>query len=288
MRPDRIVPEAASQTPNRRHAGDFKPRRWFTQGLRRGPPQRALPGGAGLCLSFTDGSSSAAAHKPFEHSPMLVYPPQIQRPALLDLVEALRYRLACLRRDRCGNWRINGRYGRIYAVSGMPGRPGVEGFLLCYSGPEFLGSARGGGFARRAFEAFGCEVTQDGDDEGIMFLDRLPTAGKAEVIRDKLRIPKKRPMGEAELERLRALSAKRFRSTRTHRCRRDQRRGTAFGGSGRAGIAKRPGAGFPATYELRPGPRARLGEYYWPPFVRNGADRQCPAMRSLWPTCGAR
>ena len=34
---------------------------------------------------------------------MLVYSPQIQRPALLDLVEALRYRLACPSRDRCGD-----------------------------------------------------------------------------------------------------------------------------------------------------------------------------------------
>ena len=84
----------------------------------------------------------------------------------------------------------------------VPGRPGVEGFLLCYSGPENRLGARQG-FARCAFEAFGCEVTQDGDDEGIVFLDWLPTAEEAEVIRDKLRIPKNRAMGEAGLERLR-------------------------------------------------------------------------------------
>ena len=86
-----------------------------------------------------------------------------------------------------------------------PGRRGLLA-LLQWPGVPRLGARQG--FARCAFEAFGCEVTQDGDDEGIVFLDWLPTAEEAEVIRDKLRIPKNRAMGEAELERLRALSAK--------------------------------------------------------------------------------
>jgi hypothetical protein len=46
-------------------------------------------------------------------------------------------------------------------------------------------------------------VTQDGDDEGILFLDRLPTALEAEVIRDKLSIRKRREIGEEQLARLR-------------------------------------------------------------------------------------
>jgi hypothetical protein len=47
------------------------------------------------------------------------------------------------------------------------------------------------------------KVTQDGDTEGILFLDRFPTPNEAEIIRDKLRIFKKREMSEEELERLR-------------------------------------------------------------------------------------
>jgi hypothetical protein len=92
------------------------------------------------------------------------------RQALLAFVAALGCRGAAFRRDECGDWRINGQYGWIYAVAGTLDRPGAEGFLLYYSGPEYIGSARGWGIARRAFEAFGCVTTQDGDDEGIVFL----------------------------------------------------------------------------------------------------------------------
>jgi hypothetical protein len=141
------------------------------------------------------------------------YPPAAQRPRLLTFAEALGCRDAALRRDECGDWRITGKHGWIYAVPGvlLAGSEKTEGFLLYYSGPEFIGSARGWGFAKRAFEAFGCTVTQDGDDEGIAFLDRLPTPAEAEIIRDKLWIAKKREMSEAELERLRSIGTP-FRS----------------------------------------------------------------------------
>jgi hypothetical protein len=128
--------------------------------------------------------------------------PARPREALLALVQPLGCRDAALRRDECGDWRIRGRYGWIYGVAGALDQPGVEGFLLYYSGPEFIGSARGWGFAKRAFEAFGCAATQDGDDEGIAFLDRLPTAGEAEIIRAKLGIAKRREMSGAALAHL--------------------------------------------------------------------------------------
>jgi hypothetical protein len=142
------------------------------------------------------------------------YPPLRQREALLKFVEALGCRDAALRRDENSDWRIKGKHGWIYAVPGTLDRPETEGFLIYYSGPEHIGSARGWTFAKRAFEGFGCVTTQDGDDEGIVFLDRLPTAAEAEIIRDKLRITKKREISDAELERLRALSE-------AHRPRRD-------------------------------------------------------------------
>lgn len=40
------------------------------------------------------------------------------------------------------------------------------------------------------------EVTQDGDDEGILWLDRLPTAEEGKVIRRYLGIPKKAELSE--------------------------------------------------------------------------------------------
>jgi hypothetical protein len=131
----------------------------------------------------------------------------------LTFAEALGCRDAALRRDECGDWRITGKHGWIYAVPGvlLAGSEKTEGFLLYYSGPEFIGSARGWGFAKRAFEAFGCRVTQDGEDEGVVFFDRLPTDVEAAIIRDKLWIAKKREMSEAELERLRSMGTP-FRS----------------------------------------------------------------------------
>jgi hypothetical protein len=47
------------------------------------------------------------------------------------------------------------------------------------------------------------KVTQDGDTDGCIFMDRLPTTAEAKVIRSRLGIPKKREVGELELERLR-------------------------------------------------------------------------------------
>ena len=45
-------------------------------------------------------------------------------------------------------------------------------------------------------------MTQDGDDEGVFFLDRLPTAGELVVLRAKLGIAKRREVGEVERLRL--------------------------------------------------------------------------------------
>lgn len=134
---------------------------------------------------------------------MDIFPPAKQRPTLLALRDALGCRDNALRRDECGDRRINGKHGHIYAVPGTLEQPTAQGFLIYYSGPEHIGSARGWGFAKRAFQDFGCTVTQDGDDNGAVFLDRLPTPGEAAIIRDKLHIAKKRESGEEELARLR-------------------------------------------------------------------------------------
>jgi hypothetical protein len=137
------------------------------------------------------------------------YPPVVQRPELLKLVEALGCREAALRRDECGDWRINGKYGYIYAVPGIPwgGMEKTEGFQIYYRGAEEFGepsTSRGWTFAKEAMPF--CRVTQDGDMEGLLFLGRLPTPEEAAIIRDKLWIAKKPERSEEELARLRGYS----------------------------------------------------------------------------------
>jgi hypothetical protein len=134
------------------------------------------------------------------------YPPAVQRPALLKLVEALGCRDACLRRDECGDWRINGKYGYIYAVPGIPwgGMEKIEGFQIYFRGAgefEEPTTSKAWSYAKEAM--LFAKVTQDGGTEGMLFLARPPSPAEAEIIRDKLRIPKKREISDEELERLR-------------------------------------------------------------------------------------
>jgi hypothetical protein len=46
-----------------------------------------------------------------------IYPALVQRPVLLAMAERLDSRASALRRDECGDWRINGLDGHIYAVT---------------------------------------------------------------------------------------------------------------------------------------------------------------------------
>jgi hypothetical protein len=66
----------------------------------------------------------------------------------------------------------------------------------------FGGKARSWTYAKRALSF--ARVTQNGDEEGFLFLDRAPTGEEGVVIRYKLGIRKKREPGEDELARLRA------------------------------------------------------------------------------------
>jgi hypothetical protein len=120
-----------------------------------------------------------------------------QRPALLALAKAIETRHAALRRDECGDWRINGRRGHIYAVPGSLDPPDAAGFLL----HSAASSARAWTNTKRDL-AF-AELTQDGDDEGVFLLDRLPSAAEAQLIRKRLGVAKARSMGEEELARRR-------------------------------------------------------------------------------------
>jgi hypothetical protein len=135
---------------------------------------------------------------------MDTYPPTKQRPALLQLAETLDSRKACLRRDECGDWAIMGSNGHIYAVP--------EGFQLmvgCDFDDEQWEGARGWnsakrrlGFASDALGTWACAgfgtVTQDGDDEGSIIIDRLPTQAEAVQIRHVLGIPKARHLSDEQ------------------------------------------------------------------------------------------
>jgi hypothetical protein len=126
-----------------------------------------------------------------------IYPPTMQRPALLELVKALGCRDNALRRDECGDWRVNGKQGHIYAVPGSLNRPKTPGFQI-YIERE---SVREWSYAKKVLKPF-ADLTNDGDDDGMLFLDRLPTVNEAEVIRQYVGIAKKRAMTEETLAHL--------------------------------------------------------------------------------------
>jgi hypothetical protein len=99
-----------------------------------------------------------------------------------------------LRRDECGAWCINGWSGHIVTWSDDPAETAWLVYVTCRS-------ARGWTEAKRRLSF--CTVTQNGDDEGCLRLDRLPTSSEAEIIRDVLRIRKRVAFSEAELARRR-------------------------------------------------------------------------------------
>jgi hypothetical protein len=134
------------------------------------------------------------------------YPPSRQRATLLKLAEALGCRDNAVRRDECGDWCVVGKLGHIYAIPGTLDRPKADGFQIYFRGAPVFEEpldTKAWTWAKKGL-AF-CKVTNDGDEEGMLFLDRLPTADEVPIIRDKLGIPKKREISQAEAERLRAM-----------------------------------------------------------------------------------
>jgi hypothetical protein len=132
-----------------------------------------------------------------------MFPPAIQWPRLLEFRQAIDARQASLRRDDCGDWAVSGRAGHVYAVP--------EGFQLYVATGErplkWTWIKKKLGF---------CRVTQDGDDEGCLILDRLPTVVEAELIREALGIRKARSMSEEGLAKLISYGEKgRFKAEKT-------------------------------------------------------------------------
>jgi hypothetical protein len=71
---------------------------------------------------------------PKDQRRMDIYSPNMQREALLKFAEALGSRRSALMRDECGDWRIEGNRGHIYAVPGALDQPHTPGFQIYFGG----------------------------------------------------------------------------------------------------------------------------------------------------------
>jgi len=131
---------------------------------------------------------------------MDTFPPAKQRARLIKLMAAIDVTGRALRRDECGDPRLEGSRGHIYAAP--------EGFQFVLCG----GSVRRWTYTKQVLSF--ARLVQDGDDEGVFLLDRLPTAAEGHVIRDRFGIRRRVRLGDEELERRRvqgrALAARRF------------------------------------------------------------------------------
>jgi hypothetical protein len=112
------------------------------------------------------------------------------RASLRELLLALDASPMSLRRDhwpgmgRRGDYAIHGKHGHIYADG--------DGYLLYVRGH----SARSWSAAKRKLSF--CQLRIDGEDEGTLHLDRLPSAAEAKAIRKVVSVRKRRrPSGEA-------------------------------------------------------------------------------------------
>jgi hypothetical protein len=109
----------------------------------------------------------------------------MKRP-LEELLHALNASPTALRLDGCGDWAIIGKLGQVVADG--------RGFLLCV----FTGESTRRWFNVKQRLSF-CHLTQDGDDEGCLILDRLPTKTEAGLIREAVGIRKRRHVSVAAI-----------------------------------------------------------------------------------------
>ena len=134
-----------------------------------------------------------------------MHPQPNDREGLPIFLAALDASLVALQRDlhrdegRRGDYSIHGKWGHIYNDG--------AGFLLCITAKDERDQLprRWTSIKRRL--AF-CRITQDGDEEGCLHLDQLPTPVQAGLIRQALGIRKRRTLTEnarAQLDAARSL-----------------------------------------------------------------------------------
>jgi hypothetical protein len=128
------------------------------------------------------------------------YPHAQQRAQLESFLKSIGARPSTLRKDACGDPAIMGTKGHVMAASFVswvkPVRPGKQSSTASAGSMLYVvtESAMAWTYAKRALRF--AVVTQDGDEEGILWLDRLPTVEEAKAIRRYLGIPKKAEMSE--------------------------------------------------------------------------------------------
>jgi hypothetical protein len=131
------------------------------------------------------------------------HPPTKQKIVLEAFARALGSADNAFRRDECGDWRINGSRGHVYAAP--------EGFQIFVR----ASSRQAWTWAKKALVF--AVVMQDGDEEGILLLDRLPTHDESTTIRDYTGIRKRQALSAENLaaakERGKALASVRHRET---------------------------------------------------------------------------
>jgi hypothetical protein len=110
------------------------------------------------------------------------YPPNKQREALKKLATALNSSSTALRIDECGDPRINGAHGHVYAVPS-----GYQMFVMTETPRQWSSAKKALGFAK---------VCNDGDTVGALILPRLPSPAEAALIRQYLGIRKRRIITE--------------------------------------------------------------------------------------------
>jgi hypothetical protein len=103
----------------------------------------------------------------------------------LDASEVALQRNLVRGEGRVGGWAIYGKLGHVYSDG--------DGYLLCVvEDDEREQSARRWSNVKARLVSELCRLTQDGDDEGCLHLDRLPAPHEVAVIREALGIRKRR------------------------------------------------------------------------------------------------
>jgi hypothetical protein len=98
-----------------------------------------------------------------------------------------------LRRDECGAWCISGTRGTLHTWGDGKG---WALYVSCNSGQHWTW------VKKLSF----CTVSQEGDDEGVLKLDQLPTPEQADAIRSALGIQKHREISAEVLARLKTFA----------------------------------------------------------------------------------
>jgi hypothetical protein len=104
------------------------------------------------------------------------------RAELSTLLSVLHGAMNALRRDECGDWTIAGSRGQIRACDET-----FYVYVRCHSGQAWT-------YAKKQLAGF-TMVHQDGDDEGILMLTRMPNAHEAATLRGYVGLHQTRDVG---------------------------------------------------------------------------------------------